>query len=118
MAQRFESVEEYVASYPPEVQERLRAVLDVVRATAPEATEQIAYGMPTFKVGGRALMHVAAWTSYLSVYPTPAGDEAFQRDLAPYRATRSTARFPFDAELPLDLLARMVALLRLERAPG
>lgn|SRR6476469_4178518 len=118
MTKRFESVEEYVASFPPEVRERLEAMRETVRAAVPAAAESISHGMPTYRLDGRALVHFAAWTHYLSVYPTPEGDAAFDAELAPYRATRSTARFPHDRPLPLALVARLVALLAAGRADG
>lgn len=118
MAKRFESVEEYVASFPPEVQERLRAMREIVRAAAPGAAESISHGMPTYRLDGRAVVHFAAWTHYISVYPTPEGDAAFEKELEPYRATRSTARLPHDRPLPLDLVTRIVELLVARRASG
>jgi uncharacterized protein YdhG (YjbR/CyaY superfamily) len=67
--------------------------------------------MPTFTVGGSALVHVAAWKQHIALYPVPTGDEAFERDIAPYRAAKSTARFPLRSPIPYDLIARLVVLL-------
>ena len=115
MATRFETVEGYVASFPAAVQERLEALRDTVRSVVPEAVESISYGMPTYRVDGRALVHVAAWAGFISVYPAPEGDAAFRKELAPYRATRATVRFPLDQPLPLDLFRRLVELLLAQR---
>jgi len=119
-AQKYETVDEYVASFPVEVQVKLQAMRATVRAAAPEAVELISYGMPTYKVRGRALVHFAGWTSYLSLYPTPAEgvDGALERELKPYRATKATARFPLDRELPLPLVARIVEALLHQREDG
>lgn len=121
MAQRYDTVDEYVASFPVEVQVKLQAMRATVRAAAPAAVELISYGMPTYKLDGRALVHFAGWTSYLSLYPTPAEDGtdgALERELKPYRATKATARFPLDRELPLPLVARIVEALLRQREDG
>jgi uncharacterized protein YdhG (YjbR/CyaY superfamily) len=41
----------------------------------------------------------------------PTGDEAFEREIAPYRTSKATARFPLAQPVPHDLITRMVALL-------
>lgn len=118
MARRFATVDEYVESFPLEVQVKLEAMRSAVRAAVPGATETMSYGMPTYRLDGRAIVHVAAWTSFISVYPLPEGDEDFERELAPYRATRATARFPLAQPLPLALVARLVGLLAAQRPAG
>ena len=114
---KFGSVEEYLASFPADVRRVLEEVRETIRAAAPDATETIAYDMPTYKLEGRSLVHFAGWTSYVSVYPLPdpAADAGLEADLVAYRATRGTGRFPLDRPLPLELVARVVQALRAER---
>jgi len=114
---KFGSVEEYLASFPADVRRVLEEVREAIRAAAPEATETIAYDMPTYRLEGRSLVHFAGWTSYVSVYPLPdpAADAGLEADLVAYRATRGTGRFPLDRPLPLELVARVVQALRAER---
>ena len=119
MSTRFDSVEEYLASFPDDVRPVLEEVRRAIRAAAPEAEETIAYNMPTYKVDGRTLVHFAGWTSYVSVYPLPepgsAADHGLEGDLAAYRATRGTGRFPLDRPIPYELVSRVVRALRVER---
>ena len=114
---KFGSVEEYLASFPADVRRVLEEVRETIRAAAPDATETIAYDMPTYRLEGRSLVHFAGWTSYVSVYPLPdpAADAGLEADLVAYRATRGTGRFPLDRPLPLELVARVVQALRAER---
>jgi len=114
---KFGSVEEYLASFPADVRRVLEEVRETIRAAAPDATETIAYDMPTYKIEGRSLVHFAGWSSYVSVYPLPdpAADAGLEADLVAYRATRGTGRFPLDRPLPLELVARVVQALRAER---
>ena len=117
MTAKFGSVEEYLASFPADVRRVLEEVRETIRTAAPEATETIAYDMPTYKIEGRSLVHFAGWSSYVSVYPlpAPAADAGLEADLAAYRATRGTGRFPLDRPMPLELVARVVRALRAER---
>lgn len=119
MTTRNASVEEYLASFPDDVRAVLEEVRAAIRAAAPEAEETISYNMPTYKVGGRSLVHFAGWTSYVSVYPLPdpatAADAGLEAELAPYRATRGTGRFPLDRPVPVELISRVVDALRAER---
>jgi len=91
-----------------EVRHRVTEIRRVIRETVPDVVETISYGMPTFTLGGRRL-HVAAWKQHIAIYPVPAGDDSFEQDISPYRAARSTARFPMRQPLPYDLVERLVA---------
>jgi uncharacterized protein YdhG (YjbR/CyaY superfamily) len=43
-------------------------------------------------------------------------DEAFERETAPYRATRGTAGFPLKEPIPYGLIERLVVLLIKQRS--
>ena len=111
MADRFSTVDEYIGSFPPEVQDLLAAIRRTIHANVPGAEETIKYQMPTITVDGKSLVHFAAWRSHIGLYPLPKGDEVFQRQLAPYDTGKGTARFPFRQRMPLDLIGRIAALL-------
>lgn len=119
MTTRFASVEEYLASFPDDVRAVLEEVRGAIRAAAPEAEETISYNMPTYKIDGRSVVHFAGWTSYVSVYPLPdpttAAGAGLEAELAAYRATRGTGRFPLDRPMPVELISRVVGALRAER---
>lgn len=57
------------------------------------------------------MVYFAAWKHHLSLYPLPAANGAFEQELAPYRASKGTAKFPFAAPILYDVIARLVALL-------
>jgi uncharacterized protein YdhG (YjbR/CyaY superfamily) len=109
VAPKFSSVDEYIASFPPEVQATLQDVRRVMRAAAPGTQEAISYGIPTLTLEGRYLIYFAGWKRHISVYPIPSGDEALQGDLAPYVAAKGTLRFPIDQPIPLELIGRATA---------
>jgi uncharacterized protein YdhG (YjbR/CyaY superfamily) len=82
----------------------------IIREAAPDATETISYAIPTFDLGGRHLVHFAAFTRHIGFYPTPRGIEPFAEELAPYRGGKGSLRFPLGKPLPADLIRRVVAV--------
>jgi uncharacterized protein YdhG (YjbR/CyaY superfamily) len=101
------TIDTYIAGFPPDIQERLQAVRAVIRETAPDAVERIAYGMPTYALHGN-LVHFAAFKHHIGFYPTPTGIEAFTEELARYGSSKGAVRLPLDEPLPLDLIRRIV----------
>jgi uncharacterized protein YdhG (YjbR/CyaY superfamily) len=102
------SIDEYIAAFPPETRKRLAQIRDLVRACAPDATETISYGMPTFDLNGRHLVHFAGFAKHIGFYPVPSGIAAFKKDLAPYKQGKGSVQFPLDQPLPSDLVRRII----------
>ena len=103
----FNSIDEYIAAFSPEIQEKLRAMRAAIHAAAPDASEKISYQMPTFYLNGN-LVHFAAFKNHIGFYPAPRGIEAFAAELARYPGSKGAIRFPLDQPLPLDLVGRIV----------
>lgn len=101
------SIDTYISRFPPDVQEKLRKLREVIRAAAPEAQETISYRMPTFVLHGN-LVHFAAYRSHIGFYPTPGGIEAFRVDLSQYKSAKGSVQFPLDKPLPYELIGRIV----------
>jgi uncharacterized protein YdhG (YjbR/CyaY superfamily) len=111
VAEQFATIDQYIGSFPEDVQVILKEVRRRIRNVAPEAGETISYQIPTMTLSGRHLVYFAAWKHHISVYPVPAPDESFEQELAPYRAGRGTVRFPLNKPIPYGLIERLVALL-------
>ena len=103
------NTDEYVARCPKQVQRLLLQMRRTIRQAAPQATEKISYGLPTFFLHGN-LVHFAAFNKHIGFYPTPSGIAAFQQELSPYKGSKGAVQFPLDKPLPLDLVSRMVRL--------
>jgi uncharacterized protein YdhG (YjbR/CyaY superfamily) len=101
------TVDEYIAGFSGEAKERLLALRRVIREAAPDATEKISYGMPTFVLHGN-LIHYAAHQHHIGVYPMPTGVEAFKDDLSEYQTAKGSVQFPLDRPMPYDLIGRIV----------
>jgi len=111
-------MDEYIASFPPEMQARLAKIRATIKAAAPEAQETMKYGMPTFTLKGN-LVSFGVYKKHIGMYPVPGGTEEFKNEVAPYKREKSTLRFAHDQPIPYDLISKMVSFLmkeNLERA--
>lgn len=104
----YTTIDEYIDAAPGDARERLRALRSVIRAAAPEATEKISWGMPTWWQKHN-LVHVAAHKKHIGFYPTPEAITAFATELTEYSCSKGAVQLPHDKELPLELVARMTA---------
>ena len=105
------SVDEYIAGFPPEVQERLEAVRATLHAAVPGMTEGIRYAIPYVAKDGLWLVHFAGWKHHIGMYPIPVMDGPMEDELAPLRSTKDTIKLMHKKPLPLDLVGRLMAVL-------
>ena len=102
------STDDYIGQFPPKTQQILQEMRDLIRASAPGASETISYAMPTFDVNGRHLVHFAGYARHIGFYPIPSGMEAFKQELSRYKTGKGSVQFPLDQPLPRDLIRRIV----------
>jgi len=100
------TIDEYIAAFPPDVQEILEKVRATIREAAPEAEEAIKYGIPTFTLKGN-LVHFGAYKKHIGFYPTPTGLDKFKNELSSYEGSKGTVRFPLDKPIPFDLISKI-----------
>jgi uncharacterized protein YdhG (YjbR/CyaY superfamily) len=103
----YESIDAYIMTFPPETQEILRKLREVIHESAPEATEKISYQMPTFALYGN-LVHFAAYKNHIGFYPAPRAIDEFKQELSAYKGAKGSVQFPIDKPLPYELISRMV----------
>ncbi|MGE5845223.1 MAG: iron chaperone, partial [Ignavibacteria bacterium] len=69
---KFETIDEYIKTFPEDVQKILQKIRETIKEAAPGAEEAISYQMPTFKLNGN-LVHFAGYKNHIGFYPTPSG---------------------------------------------
>ena len=104
----FTSIDQYIGTFPDDVQKILEEIRVTIKTVAPDAKEKISYQIPTFELNGRNLIHFAAWKKHIGMYPVPAGSEAFEKELSQYTDGKGTLKFPLDKPLPLKLIHEIV----------
>ena len=103
----YKSIDEYIKSFTIDIQEILKELRSVIKASAPDAEEKISYRMPTFVLKGN-LVHFAAYRNHIGFYPTPSGIEHFKDELSSYKSAKGSVQFPINKPLPLELISRIV----------
>jgi uncharacterized protein YdhG (YjbR/CyaY superfamily) len=103
-----QTVDDYIAGFPAEIQSILQQIRAIIQETVPDAEEVISYQMPTYRLHGN-LVHFAAFKNHIGFYPTPSGVEAFEDELAPYQHAKGSIRFPLDQPIPYALIRKIVA---------
>lgn len=98
-----ETVEEYIAAQPEKSQQYLKEIREVIGRALPEAKEKISWSMPTYW-NKHNIIHFAAHKNHVGLY---AGTEAvieFGGRLERYKTSKGAIQFPYDKDLPLDLI--------------
>ncbi len=101
------NIDDYIASFAPEIQSILERIRLTIREAAPEAQEKISYQMPTFALRGN-LVHFAAFKKHVGLYPPVLGDKKLKAEIAPYRGEKGNLKFPLDEAIPYALISRIV----------
>ncbi|MGH9790446.1 MAG: iron chaperone [Candidatus Acidiferrales bacterium] len=110
-------MDEYIASQAKPVQAALKRVRSAIRQAVPGAEEVISYQIPAYKLGGGPVLYFAGWKQHYSLYPATAQViGAFRNDLAAYKVSKSTIRFPLSEPVPVKLIGRIAKFRAKENA--
>lgn len=103
----FNSIDEYIATFPRNAQSILEEIRQAIREAAPQAEEAISYQMPVFNLNG-VLVWFAAFKNHIGFYPKASAIEAFKEKLSAYEISKGTIRFPINEPILFDLIKEMV----------
>lgn len=101
------TIDEYIDSFPVEIQKRLKQFRETIKKAAPGAEEKISYQMPAFTFHG-LLVYFAAHKNHLGFYPFPSAVEAFKEELLPFHCSRGTVQFPHNKPVPVQLVRSII----------
>jgi len=102
------TVEDYIAEFPKDVQNKLKLVRNTILKNAPNAVENISYGMPAYKLNKKPLVYFGGFAKHIGFYATPTGHQQFESQLSKYKQGKGSVQFPLNEELPMDLIADIV----------
>lgn len=105
---RYRSIPQYLADFDPPTTAKLSQLIEILDAELPQAEQTFAYGIPTYKLAGRNVVHFAAFKNHISLFPGPRAVAAFRSELAAYKTSKGTIQFPADRPLPLGLIRKIV----------
>jgi len=106
-------VDEYISSYPKEVQKKLEEIKLIIQQAAPGAIETTSYfQIPGYSYEGYSYNGMFAWFSvnktHIRLHVIPPVIENYSTELMGYLKTKSIVSFPLDKELPANLVKKLV----------
>jgi uncharacterized protein YdhG (YjbR/CyaY superfamily) len=113
----FTNVDEYISAQPVTAHVALRLVRSALRKALPRAEEVISYKIPAYRLQGEIVLYFAGWKQHYSLYP--AGERviaAFKDQLASYKVSKGTIRFPLSESVPVKLIERIAKFRAKEAA--
>jgi len=102
------SIDKYISQFPKEIQRVLEKLRQTIKKSAPKSEETMSYGIPTFDMNGKHLVHFAAFKKHIGFYPTPSGISKFQKEMSDYETAKGSVKFPLDKPIPFDLVKEIV----------
>ncbi len=108
------TVEDYIDTFPKEVQKLLKQMRALIKKAAPKAEESISYGMPAYKLNAKPLVYFAGYTGHIGFYATPTGHKEFKKELSVYKQGKGSVQFPINEPLPITLITKIVKFRVLE----
>ena len=109
MAARPATIDAYLAALPARERAALGKLRRAILSAAPGASECLMYGMPAFRVNGRALVAMRAAAKHCALHPMDAETlRALAAELAGYDTSPGTLRFDASDPLPATLVRKIV----------
>src|SRR5262249_25454286 len=99
------SPDEYLANVRNDQRAALERLRRTIKSAAPGAEECISYGLPAFRLNGRALVAFSAAATHCSFFPMSGTTvQSHQKELRGYETTKGTIRFDPKRPLPAALV--------------
>ncbi|MGV8150305.1 MAG: iron chaperone [Candidatus Woesearchaeota archaeon] len=102
------TVNEYIKSFPPDIQKRLRQMQKTIKSAAPKSKEELKWSMPAYSYD-KILVMFAGFKNHIGFFPTPSAIRAFSKDLKNYKTSKGTIQFPNDKPIPVVLVKKITA---------
>lgn len=104
----FKTIDEYINTFPGNIQKILQEVRKTIKSAALEAKEAISYQIPTYKMNGKNLVHFAAFKNHIGFYPGAEAIKVFKKEIASYKSSKGAIQFPLDKPMPVSLISKIV----------
>jgi len=104
-------IDEYLAGLDEPKRSTLEDLRRTILAVVPDAEQCISYGMPAFKLRGKAVAGFAAFNDHLSYFPHSGTVlPELAEEVAGYGGSKGTLHFAVDTPLPRPLVEKLVAV--------
>lgn len=108
----FVTIDDYISCQPVVAQNVLIELRRLIKEAVPDAIEVPNNKVPTFILipGAKTNLQImmVAYSKFVSLYLFPTTLERFKDELVDFKIGKGTVSFPFDKQLPEELIIRMV----------
>ncbi|MCA1949461.1 MAG: DUF1801 domain-containing protein [Treponema sp.] len=105
-----ENIQDYIAQFPADIQNRLQTIRTLGHTIIPNAEEAIKYNMPTLMVNNKNVFHFAAFKHHIGIYPLPYTIEVLQKEISGYSQGKGSIQFPNEKPLPVELIKTIITV--------
>ena len=114
-----QEIDQYLAALEEPKRTTLARLRQTILDILPEAEQGISYGLPAFKVRGKAIAGFAAFKNHLSYLPHSGSVFPQLKDeLKDYSTSTGALRFGIDQPLPAPLVEKLIAVRLQQAFPG
>lgn len=106
--QTHKDVDEYINQFATAQQKVLTKIRQTIKTVVPSAEEKISYGIPTFTLNGKNLVHFAGYDSHYALYPGAQAIADFKDKLTDYKISKGTVQFSPDKPVPYSLIRQIM----------
>ncbi len=104
-----ETIDEYLKPVDAAKRQALEKLRSTIRRIVPKAEECISYGLPCFRLDGKALVGFGAAKHHCAFYPWSGKTvDEFAAELAGYETSKGAIRFQPEKPIPAGLIRKMV----------
>jgi uncharacterized protein YdhG (YjbR/CyaY superfamily) len=119
----YQSIDEYIGTFPDDIQSRLESMRQIIKSVIPGAIETISYQIPTFKINNKNIVYFSAYKKHIGLYPGSSAIEHFKEELSQYKSSaiehfkeelsqykwsKAAVQFPLDNPIPSELVKKIV----------
>ena len=108
------TIDDYIATFPPDVQAILQKIRATVTRAVPKAQEKISYRIPAIALNGD-VVYFAAFRKHIGLYP-PVRDPKLKKEVARYAGPKGNLQFPLTGRIPYALIGRIAKARAKENA--
>jgi uncharacterized protein YdhG (YjbR/CyaY superfamily) len=106
-------VDEYIAAWPMEIQDKLRDMRAAIREAVPGSIETVSYfDMPGYSCEGYEYNGMFAWFSFkapfVRLHVRPVALATYKKELEKFTQTKAIVSFPVEEPIPKALVKKLV----------
>lgn len=104
--EKLQTIDDYIATFPKDVQEKLQNIRRIIRKAIPNAKEELKWSKPAF-VDEQILVMFGGFKNHIGFYSTSSSLQEFEDELANFTTGAGSVQFPYEEPLPTDLITKI-----------